>query len=418
MKMWMVLCMCLLVLNGCGKRVQEKIQLKKPLVVVHGSGIEMNKVMNEIARNFEKENAGIKLKLLPIEGSDYYAKLETMIAGGTAPDLMWMGKGFSNFVSRGVFLNIDSYISKDKDMDLSRYYEKIVDLYRYEGSLYGFPYGFQSDLLFYNRDLFAREELAYPDDTWTWDTLIEAARRLTKDTDGNGKIDQFGLGGYYWFSVLIQQNGGDILDSSGTKCLLTRPEAVEAIQFIGDLKNKYHVMPNIPILEYGKGEDDLFKMGRIAMYHSARWLVKNLKEVKTLNWNVTLQPRAKIRSSWYSCDGFTISKNTKHPEEAWKFLKYTVSKDAQVFLTISATPSLKELAESDFYFAQTPAIHVHAFIDALEYARHDLRILNADEISSKIDAKLEYVLVGTKTAKEACEAATREINKMLEKVDK
>ena len=200
--------------------------------------------------------------------------------------------------------------------------------------------------------------------------------------------------------------------------MLTRPEAVEAIQFIGDLKNKYHVMPNIPILEYGKGEDDLFKMGRIAMYHSARWLVKNLKEVKTLNWDVTLQPRAKIRSSWYSCDGFTISKKTKHPEEAWTFLKYTVSKDAQVLLTISATPSLKELAESDFYFAQTPARHVHAFIDALEYARHDLRILNADEISSKIDAKLEYVLVGTKTAKEACEAATREINKMLEKVDK
>lgn len=63
-------------------------------------------------------------------------------------------------------------------MDVSKYPQSLINLYSYQGNVYGLPKDFDTIALF-NKDLFDKAGVAYPDDTWTSDTLTEAAKKLT-----------------------------------------------------------------------------------------------------------------------------------------------------------------------------------------------------------------------------------------------
>jgi multiple sugar transport system substrate-binding protein len=405
---------------GCGQRDESaatpESPAKKAITLVHGSGVAFEKALDEIIDAFHQTHPDIQVTRMGIPGGSYYRKLETMIAGGTVPDVMWMGKGFVNFVSRDAFLDINPYIAKEPAIDVSQYFQQVVDLYRYKGGLYGMPYGFQTDVLYYNKDMFDDAGLPYPDLTWNWDKMVEIAKKLTRDTDGDERTDQFGLGGYYWALLIIRQGGGDVLDEeTETKCLLREQAAIDAMRFIGDLKNKHKVTPTIPLSEYGTGEDELFKMGKLGMYHSARWLVNGLREAD-FEWDIALQPKGPtgVRCGWVSCDGYTVAKRTKHPDAAVKLLKHIVGKASQMRLAkLYATPSLNSVVESEFYKEQVPASHAHVFVDALEFARPDLRHRHSLEIMAKVGLEADNVLIGKKTAEEACAAAAKEVEKIL-----
>ncbi|MEZ4560564.1 MAG: hypothetical protein R2854_29710 [Caldilineaceae bacterium] len=96
--------------------------------------------------------------------------------------------------------------------------------------------------------------IAYPDDTWTWENLVEAGQALTVDSDGDGTIDQYGL----WptdmeliWASLIWQNEGEILDPEYTKTLLAEEGAMGAWQFIYDMIFDYGMMPTPSAEQFG-----------------------------------------------------------------------------------------------------------------------------------------------------------------------
>ena len=96
-----------------------------------------------------------------------------------------------------------------------------------------YPLAFNKQMLEDNnledpRDLYARGE-------WTWDKFVEYCKVLTKDTDGDGVIDQYGFTGFKEevFAQLIMANGGSI--ASGTTEGLSSPAVVEALEFYSDL---------------------------------------------------------------------------------------------------------------------------------------------------------------------------------------
>ncbi len=99
--------------------------------------------------------------------------------------------------------------------------------------MYAFPYAWVTTVLYYNKDMFDKAQLAYPNDKWTWDDFLSAAKKLTLDTNGDGKTDQWGFwffGRYAHIEPWLYQNDGDILNKDKTQFAVNE-NGKEALKF-------------------------------------------------------------------------------------------------------------------------------------------------------------------------------------------
>ncbi|QNU26215.1 ABC transporter substrate-binding protein [Geobacillus zalihae] len=190
----------------------------------------------------------------------------------------------------------------------------------------------------YNKDLFDKAGVPYPKDDWTWEDFLEAAKKLTKVE--NGKIVQFGIENFYTNELLVE-NGGGFVSPDGKKVIIDSPESIEAIQFGRDLIHKYHVQPTSA---QSQGMTNMFLAGKAAMRLLGPWDWADTAKNANFRWDVVPMPAGKagnVAAASYLPIG--ISKGTKHPEEAWKLLKFlTYGKGQDLQLnTISAVSVMK-----------------------------------------------------------------------------
>ena len=178
---------------------------------------------------------------------DYGTKLQTMLAGGDYPDVIYIGNGdVVPYVTRGQFEPLDPYIDAD-GFDTSDIFQTNLDLYNVDGVQYGFPLDAPNQQLFYNVTWF--EEMGVPrpssdweDESWTWDTFLDAALELT-DKENNRWAFQIKAGNFRAWWIWVTANGGTFFNEDGSACLLNEPAAVEAFQFLADLIHVHEVAP-------------------------------------------------------------------------------------------------------------------------------------------------------------------------------
>jgi len=190
-----------------------------------------------IAQTFMDANPSITVNVSVSDWDAYWDKLQTGIAGGAAPDVFAMdGPLFPDYQSRDVLLDLKPFIDRD-GYDLTQLADQGVADFTTAGGQFGLPRDLNTIALYYNKAKFDEAGVAYPDDTWDWAKLVDAAKKLTKDTDGDGTPDQWGF--YtettdmenYWLST-VWQNGGDVLAADGKSTVLGTDEAAGGIQFI------------------------------------------------------------------------------------------------------------------------------------------------------------------------------------------
>lgn len=202
--------------------------------------------------------------------ADYYTKIQTMIAGNTAPDLMWLSQEYvANFADNGAIMDITDQVAALGDMpaaQLDDYYPGSIAVARYNDRLYGLPWIAQPVVLYYNPEMFEAAGIDPPDETWTWDTFKEAARNLTlKDDSGN--ITQYGTAFNGWPPVhmFIWQAGGEVISPDLQSSPIDSPEAVQGAEFYADIiYNPEYAVPQEVIAEQGFGE--MAKAGKVAMF--------------------------------------------------------------------------------------------------------------------------------------------------------
>ena len=178
--------------------------------------------------------------------------------------------------SRATSCSTSSRIIDRDGYDLTQLADQgVADFTTADGGQFGLPRDLNTIALYYNKDMFDAAGIPYPDDTWDWAKLVDVAKQLTKDGNGDGKADQWGF--YtettdmenYWLS-LVWQNGGDILAPDGKSTLLGTDQAAGGIQFLQDLIWKDKVMPD-PAISAETG--DAFEQGQAAMEANGSWLV-------------------------------------------------------------------------------------------------------------------------------------------------
>ena len=136
-----------------------------------------------IKEQFEKENPGKKVELVPIKAPDaeYYTKLQQMLRSPkTAPDLVYEDTFLINSdITSGYLKPLDAYLKKWKDWDQFIGTAKAATRGE-DGRIYGVPDGTDTRGLWYSKDIFARAGLP---GTWqpkTWEDVLDAARTIKK----------------------------------------------------------------------------------------------------------------------------------------------------------------------------------------------------------------------------------------------
>jgi len=295
-----------------------------------GSDLD-SQVYQQRVNLFTANNPNITVELIYIP-SDYSQKVQTMIAGGTAPDILQLAEDVHSYSSKGQIISLNNYITAD-NIDLKARYGETGGLtaaYSMNGNLYAMPDRGGALILYYNKDMFDAAGLSYPTKDWTWAEFLNAAQKLTL-RDGD-TVTQYGFaaGGWWplWMSF-IYMNGGAVLDASG-KPVVNSPEAVEAIQFYNDLVYKYHVAPSPE--DYANlgtnSPDPLFAQGKVAMSMTGFWGIGGLKDA-TFRWDIAPIFKNKVRATVMFGSGLAISKDCKNPDAAWKLVEFLTSPEGQ-----------------------------------------------------------------------------------------
>src|SRR3989442_1626458 len=120
----------------------------------------------------------------------YRERLLTSMAAGSPPDVFQLDNiDLPALVNRGVVLDLAPYLTRAA-VDIACLDQTALSIFSSANAVYGLPRGYTPLVVVYNKDLFDRAGIPYPRDDWTWDDFLRIAKRLTRDTDGDGTIDQ------------------------------------------------------------------------------------------------------------------------------------------------------------------------------------------------------------------------------------
>lgn len=252
------------------------------LKVANWAGPEEIAIERANIEAFRRRHPGVGVQLEPIP-SRYREKILISMAAGTAPDVFLLDAiMIPTFVQRLSLIDLSPYIARH-GVDLGQYYPNVLDVARQDGCLYALPKDFTPMVMYYNKDLFDSAGVPYPPAAWTWDDFVRLARRLTRDTDGDGRADQYGTvtpTSFFVWPPWVWSNGGDFLAPDGRRAsgFLDSAPTTEALQFLIDLQRQHHVAPRGDILESSGGDIGMFANGRLAMAPGGHWWLPQLKQ--------------------------------------------------------------------------------------------------------------------------------------------
>jgi multiple sugar transport system substrate-binding protein len=392
--MFSLVMVAVLLLTACGGKTSGPTQLS---FMMWGDPAELA-VWNQIVADFEKASPNITVKVEVSDWESYWTKLKTLLAAKTPPDMFAIDAPlYLDYQSKGVLLNLQPYLDKNPGM-LDGLYPQTLQAYKTQQGYFGLPRDFQTIVLFYNKSMFDAAGMAYPNADWTWDDLRAAAKKLTL-VDSAGKTTQYGFSFDMWdmepgWSEALWSYGGDILNADHTKTLIGDPAARTAWQLLYDMTFVDKSVPDSTASgQYG---GDTFLAGVSAMTPLGHWVVPGYADAK-LNFDAAPMPKGPAgRFTSVNSAGFVIASGSKHPAQAFEFLKFVLSKDGQTRLAELgfACPVLKSIAESPVFLNQKIAINQQVFLDALQYAKMKPVFKGYDEWASAVGDGMATVWSG------------------------
>jgi multiple sugar transport system substrate-binding protein len=266
--------------------------------------------------------------------------LYTNFVSGTGPDVLNVHANHAaEFGEAGFFYPINQFPDFE---EVKRWYEpNLFASTRYKDNYYGLPASALAFVLVCNKEMFDVEGLVPPK---TWSEFREVARQLTKDTDGDGSVDQWGLvlfggdrGGFsYRLAPFLYKADVNILSDDLTKAEFNSPMGVAAVKLFADMHQIDHsITPGF--LAYTLSEiNDLFCSNKAAMSIEGPWFRGMVDEKRpgkefytvpvpvpdaildTYNRSPTLQDMVM----------YAINARSSHPEESWELAKFLCNEEA------------------------------------------------------------------------------------------
>ncbi|MEG2869567.1 MAG: sugar ABC transporter substrate-binding protein [Terrisporobacter sp.] len=293
------------------------------------------KAIETLIEGFEKENPNIDIQLEVISNGDYWTKMETAAAGGSAPDVFWVdARRFGTYAKEGMLVGMDDYI-KENNIDMSQYLESITSIYNFDGKQYAMPSFWDDTVLLLNTKMMEEYGIEKPKKDWNWEEMIawleDAKAKLPKDIYpfASNTLEYTQLGIFNGIAL----SGGQVLNEDKTKALIDTPESVNGYKTYLDLVKSDLHSPFDVTLETGAGT--LFKSEKALAYQAGSYslLTYSDKEQAQVAGNFEIYPIPEIKEDVKTKSvihgvGNVISANSKHPDEAFKFINYMSSEES------------------------------------------------------------------------------------------
>lgn len=330
------------VLSGCGsKSASQTDGAKVKLRFASWDSAEDLDKQQALVDQFNSTHSDIEVTL-EAYGSDYDTKISAGMGSKDAPDVMYMWDYPSYY--KGLE-PLDSYIEKEGADYKNNFYEALWPYNTKDDVIYGIPVGFTTHALFYNKDIFAKAGVAEPTNDWTWDDLMVAARTITEKVDGvkgfsfQMKPDPYDYEMYLWSNGTAYVDGKGKLEGS-----LNSDRAVEAVGMFQNMeKDGYAVATE-------KNGTDEFRAGQTAMYIYGAWSISTLDK-DGINYGIADIPAfagaGHDSVSILSTSGISVSKDSKHKDAAWEFVKYWTGEALNKARIGYELPALKSVVESE-----------------------------------------------------------------------
>ncbi|HEX6972446.1 MAG TPA: sugar ABC transporter substrate-binding protein [Limnochordia bacterium] len=276
-------------------------------------------------------------------GPDYAEKLAVLRAAGNAPDVFFGSTDKLGYILRGWTLDLTPYVNRDRaELAIDTFFPGVWETFVHEGRTYGIPLGVTPQLVFYNKDLFARDGLAslpidWEETSWNWERFVEYGQKLTH-IERDGSYSQLALAQATESHLpdVVWMFGGDWFEpeayrtAHAQRVTLTRPENLQAYEALRDYYASYAAAGPPKGISAWSG----FVEGRIAMDWIGAWKMNTYLEAErsgsmNFKWGIAPVPLVRNRANTRWTDPLYISATTPHPEEAWEFVKFATGEEGQ-----------------------------------------------------------------------------------------
>lgn len=341
MKHLILTCLILLVfLAGCVKK-SEKTIIK---FMSWGSKSEVN-ILLPLIKEFEAQNPDIDIEFMHTP-KNYFQKLHLLAASGLTPDVVFVNNIYGPlYAENNIFMDLKSRFKDEK-----YFHNEALTALTYDGKLYAIPRDVSNLVIYYNKDIFDRNNVPYPTTDWTLEDFLKKCKKLKGEDNWGISFREEPL---FWLPYLWSEGGG-LISTDLNYIEISSPDSIRAIQFYSDLRNKYHVAPTKS--QAGSATmAQLFMQGKLAMHLSGRWFMPIYKKEIDFNWGIARFPAGKA-GSVVGCDasGWAISSSTKHPDEAHRFIEFLSSKESIQKFTDSnlITPARTDVNDPEKIFTE------------------------------------------------------------------
>lgn len=295
------------------------------------------------------------------------------IVGGVPPDVALIDRfQIASLASSGFLLPLDDLIARD-GIDPDDFFPPAWDECVFDGKVYCIPRSTDTRVMWYNKTMFTEHGLDQDAPPRTFSEVMEVSRRLTTYHD-DGRLRTVGLvafwGNWGWPGWLWA-GGGEVLDPTNRIVTWNRPEAIRTMEWMRELVNFYGGEP--AIVEFGRTGAHLIRRGvqgfEVSVYN---YWDTQLKDVPEFEYGAAYPPRADGLEdeaiSWSGGYGLAIPVGVQNVEEAWEFIKFFVTPEAQVAVSTTDIPVVRGVATSPEVLDKTP--HMPTIISLMPYSRY------------------------------------------------
>ncbi len=420
----------LLILSGCAgfKTGDSKSADSGDKVVIDfwsfwGSEIR-RPVIDKIVADFNESQDKIEVKHTFVPWGDIWTKELAAIAAKNPPDVVI--NDINATALRGQknqAMNLSQFLEKDDISD--RFYEELWNATLYEGDSYGIPFNTDTRILFYNKTAFKEAGLDPEKPPATWEELWEYAEKLdVKNGDTYDRIGFYPLWGVNSDVWMLNSDGKNFFDEDGAPIIDTEANR-ETLEWVLDWHEKYGANTiNSYKSQIDSQQGNPFFNGKLAMYVNTPTFYTQIRDyAPDLDFGVAMLPEREPGSgntSWGGGFVAEIPQGSKHPEEAWEFIKHLTDAEAQEYWAVKNFDNVAniEAAENAAKNSEMPdrdKVVYQMAIDNMENTLLTPVPVNAPDFMNLVNPELDSILLGKKSIEQGLKDAQQSLEKLIEK---
>ena len=376
--------------------------------------------LENMKADFESENPECKIEFEQMKWDEIDVKMMSDYrAGITSHDLTLVSpQMIPQHALVGDLADISSFIEEDWSSEELGEFSWAATWTKMEqnGKRLGVPLGNHSRLVLYNKKMFNAAGLNPEKPPKTMDEMIEMAKLMTLDTDGDGEIDQYGLGVALGadratvevtFAPILWGLGGRLWDPTNKEASFANEEGIKTAEILYDMINDSGIVsPSAVVKDYSRNiydsvlqEDVAIALGWGSYWTAAledKGLIEGLfpptDNGKMTEVGVFPYPTS-VQAGFTNCWALSIYEKSENKDAAWKLMNHILKAEYLKTYPDAGLPMRKSEWENSEY--KTP--FYQAFYEAIEKGRPMPSTAHYGELSDNLFSALQQIMNGNKS---------------------